>query len=143
MTGNTHRFEVCIARRWTEGTVAKWIERLTRRHQRSSYGRHRQVLSEDTIMNARDVAPEFIPAHIPRELVFDFDYMDDARFKKDLHAGVLSLVEQAPPIFYTPRYGGHWVATTPQAIQDITRNTGLFSSRKGTIGGEQGAFLIP
>ena len=94
-------------------------------------------------MNARDVAPEFIPAHIPRELVFDFDYMDDIRFKKDLHDGVLSLVEQAPPIFYTPRYGGHWVATTPQAIQDITRNTGLFSSRKGTIGGEQGAFLIP
>ena len=101
------------------------------------------MFAKETTVNARFAATNSVPAHVPRELVFDYDYIDDARLKDDLHEGVRSLLAQAPPIFYTPRYGGHWVAISQQAIYDITRDTKLFSSRKQTIGGEQGGFMIP
>ena len=50
-----------------------------------------------------------VPAHIPAELVRDYNYLDlqgetdvYEHFRK-LHAG--------PDIFYTPHHGGHWVVT--------------------------------
>jgi cytochrome P450 len=52
-----------------------------------------------------------------------------------------TLVAEAPPIFYTPRYGGHWVATSQQAIYDLMRKPEVFSSSKMTLGGERQEFI--
>lgn len=50
-----------------------------------------------------------IPAHVPSELVRDYDYTDLAG-ETDLFAHAARLHQQ-PDFFYTPRHGGHWVAT--------------------------------
>lgn len=72
-----------------------------------------------------------IPTHVPAELVRDFDYVDMqgetdiyARFKK-LHEG--------PDIFYTPHYGGHWVATRYADMDHILFSAKDFSNRHTTI----------
>lgn len=48
------------------------------------------------------------PRHVRPELVFDFDYLSDPRLQApDLHDGLLSLVRETPPIFYSRHHGGH------------------------------------
>lgn len=71
------------------------------------------------------------PGHVPRHLIHDFDYADMqgesdiyARFKK-LHEG--------PDIFFTPRYGGHWVVTRYADMDHILSNDEAFSNRHSTI----------
>ena len=51
-----------------------------------------------------------VPSHVPPARVYDFDISCDPLLKPDLHLGLLDLTRRAPEIFYTPRYGGHWVA---------------------------------
>lgn len=71
-----------------------------------------------------------IPAHVPQHLVYDFDFLNDPRLSADIHQGVETVVREAPPIFYTPRNGGHWVLARYQVIADAARDTGLFSSHQ-------------
>jgi len=85
----------------------------------------------------RLVATPAVPAHVLPHLIFDYDYVDDARLKPDPFVGVASLREDAPPIFYTPRNGGHWVVTTHRAAFDIGRNSDLFGNKS------PGATFIP
>jgi len=70
-----------------------------------------------------------IPAHVPAALVHDFDFIHDPRLYPDPHAGMRQLLRDAPPIFYTPRQGGHWVVTEHEAAWEIVRNPEIFSSR--------------
>jgi cytochrome P450 len=69
-----------------------------------------------------------MPAHVPPSLVFDFDIHLDPRFDADLHAGFRSLLAEAPRIFYTPKNGGHWVATHFDDVQTMMLNPLIFSS---------------
>src|SRR3546814_638482 len=69
-----------------------------------------------------------IPSHISPDHVFDFDFLHDPLLKPDPHKGLLELHRLAPPMFFTPRYGGHWVAQSHQAIFDISHDPELFSS---------------
>ena len=70
-----------------------------------------------------------IPRHVPAHLVYDFDYIHDERLLQEPHARMKSLIAEAPPLFYSPRYGGHWVVTRKKALAEITRDTVAFSSR--------------
>ena len=72
-----------------------------------------------------------IPAHVPAELVRDFNYFDMAgdvdiheHFHK-LHAG--------PDIFFTPHHGGHWVLTRYDDVAHVFENDADFSSRHATV----------
>lgn len=67
-------------------------------------------------------------AHVPANLVFDFDVFSDARLKDDIHNGLLGLLDEAPPIFYTPRNQGHWVFMKHADVMAAMRDTGTFSS---------------
>jgi cytochrome P450 len=71
---------------------------------------------------------ESVPAHIPPERVYDYDISHDPLLKPDPHQGLMELRRRAPEIFFTPRYGGHWVAQSHDAVLEITNNTDLFSS---------------
>lgn len=73
-----------------------------------------------------------VPDHVPSELVFDFDFLNDARLKPDMHQGIAELARLAPPFFYTPRNGGHWVAQGKDVLFDIARDVSLFSSAAQT-----------
>ena len=69
-----------------------------------------------------------IPAHVPADRVFDFDFVDDPLLMPDPHLGLMELRRTAPEIFFTPRYGGHWVIQGHEAITALAQDTQLFSS---------------
>jgi cytochrome P450 len=75
--------------------------------------------------------PQNIPAHVPPDRVYDYDISHDPLLEPDLHLGLMELGRRAPEIFFTPRYGGHWVAQSHAAVYDIARDPGLFSSDQG------------
>jgi cytochrome P450 len=68
------------------------------------------------------------PEHVPDALVYDFDLFRDAALIADPHARILDLVENVPPIFWTPAQGGQWVVTSYDAAFEASRNWGAFSS---------------
>lgn len=72
-----------------------------------------------------------IPAHVPRTLVHDFDLYNVRVEDGDYHAGLKRLHEVGvPDIFWTPRNGGHWVATRGEDIYHIFKDAENFSSRQ-------------
>jgi cytochrome P450 len=69
-----------------------------------------------------------IPAHVPPELVYEYDIATDPRVLEDPHARMRSLILEAPPIFFSPYNGGHWFVTRKKPIVDITMNPEVYSS---------------
>lgn len=78
-------------------------------------------------------ATSIAPDHVSPERVFTFDMYQDPRLKQDLHASYAKLHELAPPVFYTPENGGHWMITRYDAIIEITTDTEHFSSAEMQI----------
>jgi cytochrome P450 len=71
-----------------------------------------------------------IPSHIPESLVYDFDFFQSPELKFEPHHRVPEkLHKNAPEIFYTPRYGGHWIVARAAAAVDMLRQPDKFSSR--------------
>jgi cytochrome P450 len=68
------------------------------------------------------------PAHVPESAVYDFDMFEDPAYVADPHKRVLDLVENAPPVFWTPRNGGHWMFMSYSANFEAARDTESFSS---------------
>jgi cytochrome P450 len=68
------------------------------------------------------------PAHVPDTLVYDFDMFRDPAYVADPHRRILELVKNAPPIFWTPRNGGHWMLMSHAANFNASRDTESFSS---------------
>jgi cytochrome P450 len=74
-----------------------------------------------------------IPDRIPSELVIDFDFYTPAFKDDDVQLAWKRLQDRAPRIFWTPRNGGHWVATHADDIIDMQKNHELFSYKSITI----------
>ena len=68
------------------------------------------------------------PAHVPNSLVYEFDYNKDPAYWKDPPARAADLVKNAPPIFWTPYNGGHWIVLAHAAVSDAMRDYATFSS---------------
>jgi cytochrome P450 len=68
------------------------------------------------------------PPHVPDSLVYDFDLFNDPAFLAEPHARLLDLARNAPPIFWSPRYGGHWMVMSYEANFAAARQTESFSS---------------
>lgn len=71
------------------------------------------------------------PAHVPDHLVYDFDFYALGG-ESDIHRAWLRL-RDAPDIFWTPRNGGHWVATRGEDIQAIQLDHARFSHKRHYI----------
>src|SRR3546814_20550958 len=56
------------------------------------------------------------PDHVPDAVVYDFDYNTDVEYCRDPHARAADLVANAPPIFWTPFNGGHWMFPEHKAV---------------------------
>jgi len=68
------------------------------------------------------------PAHVPESLVYEFDYNTDPGYCRDPHARAADLVKSAPPIFWTPFNGGHWIFQAHAAVSAALRDPATFSS---------------
>ena len=72
------------------------------------------------------------PPHIPQHLVFDFDFFKPEG-SDDIHLAWKRLHEVAPSIFWTPRNGGHWVATRAADIEIMQTDFSRFSNKQMTL----------
>jgi cytochrome P450 len=79
--------------------------------------------------NAAALSPAVAkPAHVPDALVYDFDLFFDPSYLADPHERILDLIRNAPPIFWTPRQGGHWMLMSHAANFNASRDTETFTS---------------
>lgn len=75
-----------------------------------------------------------IPSHVPSELVFDFDVYNPPGAREDYQLALKQLHYQScPEIFWTPRNGGHWVATRGEDIYAIFADYEHFSNHVLTV----------
>ena len=68
------------------------------------------------------------PAHVLDSAVYDFDMFHDPAYVADPHTRILDLIKNAPPVFWTPRNGGHWMLLSHAANFNASRDTEAFSS---------------
>jgi cytochrome P450 len=62
------------------------------------------------------------PNHVPEALVYDFDYFGDPGLIADAHTRALEIAREAPPVFWTPRNGGHWMLRGHAAVFKASRD---------------------
>lgn len=78
---------------------------------------------------ARPLSPAVSrPAHVTDAVTYDFDMFADEAYVKNPHDRILDLHKNAPPIFWTPRNGGHWILLSHKANFDASRDVETFSS---------------
>jgi len=69
------------------------------------------------------------PDHVPEDLVYEFDYNTDEAYCRDPHVRAADLLRSAPPLFWTPYNGGHWIFQTHEAVAAALRDWETFSSQ--------------
>jgi cytochrome P450 len=80
-------------------------------------------------LGSTEKSPELrFPEHVPAEVVYDYDFANDPRLIADPYERMKSLHREAPPLFFTPRYGGHWVITSRKLLQEVAYNHADFSA---------------
>lgn len=74
------------------------------------------------------------PDHVPAELMVDFDFFAVPGDVSDPAEIWHSLLRHGvPPIFYTPRNGGHWVFLSYGDVAEGYRNHEMFSTRGAQV----------
>jgi cytochrome P450 len=69
-----------------------------------------------------------VPDYIPKNLIYDYDFFASVTGVERPHWTVTEkLKTEAPPVFYTPRNGGHWVVTSAEVALDMFRHYDRFS----------------
>jgi cytochrome P450 len=87
-----------------------------------------------------------VPAHVPSDLLFDFDMWNMPSHVVDPMAHWMTVRDRgAPPIFYTPRNGGHWIVHRFNETLEGYRDTDFFTNYPNGIPARRGgaAKLIP
>jgi cytochrome P450 len=74
-----------------------------------------------------------VPAHVPPELVFDFDIYADPRIGDDVQGSYAAALQGAPDICFTPANGGHWIFRRMADISEVLADPEHFSAREATI----------
>lgn len=73
-----------------------------------------------------------IPAHVPAELVREYDFKKEMVGVTDSYLE-FSKLHDGPDIFYTPDQGGHWVLTRFEDMEYAFKNAAEFSSESALI----------
>lgn len=72
------------------------------------------------------------PSHVPDYLVRDIDPYAlpglVAGYSNDIHALWKSIQDTHPDVFWTPRNGGHWIATRYREMAELTTDAARFSN---------------
>lgn len=81
-------------------------------------------MAETATMSA--LAPK--PAHVPEALVYDFDMYHDPAMEADAPNRLVDVARNAPPVFWTPHNGGHWMVCRYALVTKAARDWEHFSS---------------
>ena len=65
---------------------------------------------------------------MPDSIVYDFDMFYDPAYVANPHERLLDLHKKAPPVFWTPRQGGHWMLIGHAANFKASRDWESFSN---------------
>ena len=68
------------------------------------------------------------PDHVPEAALYDLDLYLDPELIRDPHKRLAEILVDAPPVFWTPHNGGHWVITSYKLNHEASRDTAIFSS---------------
>ena len=74
-----------------------------------------------------------VPPHVDPALVVDFDYINPAGIEHGDVFKALARLHDGPDISWTPRYGGHWIATRGDDIRWIHESHQLFSNAEKNV----------
>ncbi|QJB69296.1 cytochrome P450 [Parasphingorhabdus halotolerans] len=72
-------------------------------------------------------------AATPDRPTHSFDIYHQPSIKVDVHDAFLDLKENAPPLFWTPENGGHWIVTDGDMMIDLLRKPNIFSNQNFSI----------
>lgn len=72
------------------------------------------------------------PANVPSELIRDFDFNRAPGAEHDVYRA-WEVLHAGPDIFWTPRYGGHWVLTRAEDIEVVQQDATRFSHEVMTL----------
>jgi cytochrome P450 len=88
-----------------------------------------------------------VPDHIPPHLVHDIDLYAppgmDGPTTADVHAVWKAVQDSHPPLFWTPRHGGHWIATRYSEMERMLMTHQVFSSAETFIPRDTLPYMIP
>lgn len=70
------------------------------------------------------------PAHVPPERVVDFDLYTLPGGETDAQGAYWRFQQDCPEVFWTPRNGGHWVATRADIVEAMLRDPATYSSTR-------------
>jgi cytochrome P450 len=75
------------------------------------------------------------PDHVPQELVYDFDIYNPIGWTKgeEPYLAWKAMQDSHPPIFWTPRQGGHWIVTRYADIKHVAESHQDFSSHENYL----------
>jgi cytochrome P450 len=73
------------------------------------------------------------PDNVPAERVVDFDIYNIPGSDTDVQLAYRAFQQDHPDIFWTPRNGGHWVATRAEDIETMQRDYEHFSNQRIVI----------
>jgi cytochrome P450 len=73
------------------------------------------------------------PDNVPEERVVDFDIYNIPGSNEDVQLAYRAFQQRHPDIFWTPRNGGHWVATRAEDIETMQREYEHFSNARIVI----------
>lgn len=82
-----------------------------------------------------------VPAHVPAEAVVDFDFYNPAGAADDVILAWQRLSGRRP-MLWTPRNGGHWIATNAAAIEELQMDSRRFSHRETTLPADMKPFRM-
>ncbi len=72
------------------------------------------------------------PAHVPEDLVFDFDGFRPIEGDETYHEAYARWhAKGLPELFWSPRNGGHWIAAGRDCLNEVFSNYEKFTSRLG------------
>jgi cytochrome P450 len=71
------------------------------------------------------------PPHVNPDLVRDFNIFEFIKPDDDIFAKWREQVTDAPPVFYTPEWGGFWIINRGDLLEEAFANWELFTSEDG------------
>lgn len=73
--------------------------------------------------------PSDLPDNVPAERVFDIDLFNLEGVEDGYQEAIMRLQRpDVPKMVWTPRNGGHWIATRAESVREVLRNPDRFTS---------------